>query len=43
MHREKSKFKQSILTLVPPVSSVGIGDITLYNTENDLIREYETD
>jgi len=26
MHRETSKFKQSVLTLVLPVSSVGITD-----------------
>jgi len=26
MHKERSKFKQSVLTLVSPVSSVGIAD-----------------
>jgi len=48
MHRETSKFKQSVLTLVSPFSSIGIRDnniiqYTVYNPDNDLIWGYETD
>jgi len=41
MHRETSKFKQSVLTLVLPVSSSGIRQ-QHYNPDNDLIRGHET-
>jgi len=40
MHRETSKFKQSVLTLVSPVSSIALETITFYctyNPDNDLI------
>jgi len=43
MHRETSKFKQSVLTLVSPVSSIGITDSKIiYNPDNDLTWGYET-
>jgi len=31
MHRETSKFKQSVLTIVSPVSSIGITDNKIYD------------
>jgi len=46
MHRETWKVKQSVLTLVSPVTSIGITDnkiiYRLYNPDNDLIWGYET-
>jgi len=40
MHREKSKFKQSVLTLVSPVSSSGIRDNNIiYITPTMVVHE----
>jgi len=36
MHMETLKFEQSVLTLVSPVSSIGIRD-NKHNPDNDLI------
>ena len=39
---ETLKFEQSVLTLVSPVSSIGIRD-NKHNPDNDLIWGYESD
>ena len=46
MHRETSKFKQSVLTFVSPVSSVGIADnkiMYVRGPDNDILWGHETD
>jgi len=47
MHRETSKFKQSVLTRVSPVSSIGTRayNITVYisNPDNNIMWGNETD
>jgi len=37
MHRETSKFKQSVLTLVSPVSSIGISDNNIVYIPNNFL------